>query len=129
MTTDVMQWVISQGIGAVLAAVMFFIYRQDAKTWAAKQTETATAFMEFGERYSRALADVSSSIAKQALILDRIDKHLAQNHLCPVTQVTTELLRETAEEDGPTATSKHRAIDRLIREALAARVKKEESQR
>jgi hypothetical protein len=62
------------------------------------------------------------------VILDRIESHLRANHLCPVTQVTTELLRDTAEDDGPTAVSKRRAVDRLVREALAARVKHDEKE-
>lgn len=77
MTTDVLQWVITQGIGAVLASVMFLIYRHDSKAWIQRQTETAEAYMAFGERYSKALAEVAAGLVRQAQVLERIERHLS----------------------------------------------------
>lgn len=106
-------WVklLEQGGFALLAAVMFFVYRKDAKEWAMKQSETATAFMGFGERTSAALTLVTETQRQQSEVLAQIELHLRENHLCPVTQVTTEMLRAAGAGDAPG----RRRIDHILR--------------
>lgn len=115
MTSEsVMLELIKQGGFALLSAVMFLLYRHDSKAWAAKQTETASAYMAFGAETARALTQVSEAIRQQSQVLETIQHNLARNHLCPVTQVSTELLREAAQapEGG------RRRVDALLRQAL-----------
>lgn len=77
MESTFIQWVVQQGIGVAFAAVMFYIYRKDSITWAQKQSETASAFMAFGEKYAAAATLQATSLARQAEILDRIERHLS----------------------------------------------------
>lgn len=71
------QWFVQQGIGFALAAFIFFLYRKDSITWANKQTETAQAFMAFGEKYAVAATQQANAMLRQSEILDRIERHLA----------------------------------------------------
>jgi hypothetical protein len=105
---------IKQGGFAVLCGAMFLVYRHDAKGWAQKQTETAQAFMSFGERTATALTQVSEAMRQQAVVLTQIERHLNANHLCPVTEVTSEMLRDENASDGPA----RRRVDALLRDAL-----------
>ena len=114
MTEGFIQELIKQGGFAVLCGAMFLVYRHDAKQWAAKQTESAQAFMSFGERTATALTQVSETMRRQGEILSRIEQHLSDNHLCPVTQITTEMLRQAGEPDAP----QRRRVDALMRDAL-----------
>lgn len=114
MTESFIAELIKQGGFAVLCGAMFLIYRHDSKAWAAKQTESAQAFMSFGERTATALTQVSEVLRRQGEILARIESHLNDNRLCPVTQITTEMLRASGEDDTPS----RRRMDNLIRDAL-----------
>ena len=78
MTESVFIEILKQGGFATLAGVMFFVYRADAKSWASKQSETASAFMGFGERTATALTQVSEALRLQSHVLERIEAHLRQ---------------------------------------------------
>lgn len=114
MTDSVLIELVKQGGFALLCGVMFWVYRQDSKGWAIKQSQTAEAFMSFGERTAASLTKVADGLQRQSVILDRIEQNLNANHLCPVTQVSTEMLREGMEspEGG------RRRIDVILRAAL-----------
>lgn len=113
MTEQIIVEIVKQGGFACLCGAMFVFYRKDAKAWAEKQSQTAEAFMAFGERTSASLTQVSEVLRRQGEILSHIEQHLSDNHLCPVTQITTEMLRH-AGEDGP----QRRRVDVLLRDAL-----------
>lgn len=70
------QWLIQQGIGAVLAFGMFLIYRKDAKDGIKSANETAYAYMQFGQQQAASLADVANGLARQAAVLERIEQRL-----------------------------------------------------
>lgn len=114
MTEGFIAELIKQGGFAVLCGAMFLVYRHDAKQWAAKQTESAAAFMSFGERTAQSLTQVSEVLRRQGEILSSIERHLSDNHLCPVTQITTEMLRTSSDGDVP----QRRRVDTLLRSAL-----------
>lgn len=112
------QWVTSQGIGAVLAFVMFMVYRKDAKdnalaiktlseAYARQQTESATAWMAFGQEQGALMARIAGA-------LERIEERQESNAVCPVTQVTSEWLRDATREDAP----QRRRADVLMRQAM-----------
>jgi len=105
---------LKQGGFALLCGAMFLVYRHDSKSWAAKQTETAEAYMKFGEKTATALTQVSEAMRQQSTVLAQIERHLNDNHLCPVTQVSTEMLRDTNGADEPA----RRRVDALLRDAL-----------
>lgn len=113
MSESLLVELVKQGGFALLCAAMFWLYRHDSKAWAAKQTETAAAFMGFGERTATALTQVSEALRRQSAVLERIEAHLGENHMCPVTQVTTELLRESRTDEGG-----RRRMDGIMRAAL-----------
>ncbi len=73
---NVVQWLVQQGIGVAFAAAMFYVYRKDSMAWAQKQSESAQAFMAFGERYATAATTQALALARQADILDRIERKL-----------------------------------------------------
>ena len=77
MENSQVQWMLQQGIGVAFAAAMFFIYRKDSMLWAQKQSETAAAFMAFGEKYAAAATAQSMALQRQAEILDRIERQMA----------------------------------------------------
>lgn len=118
MSESVVVELVKQGGFALLCGAMFLLYRHDSKGWAAKQTETASAFMAFGERTAESLTRVSEALRRQSQVLERIESHLGENHLCPVTQVTTELLREARVDEGG-----RRRLDSLMRTALGRAVR------
>lgn len=111
------QWAIGQGIGAVLALVMFLVYRADAKANAEKFREDAkahaeriakseSAWMEFGMQQG-------ALMTRTVAALERIETRLEGPTLCPVTQVTGEILREQA-----AGAPQRRRIDEVMRTAL-----------
>lgn len=114
MTEQLLIELVKQGGFAILCGVMFYVYRHDSKGWAQKQSETAQAFMAFGERTATALTQVSEAIRQQSTVLVQIDRNLNDNHLCPITQVSTEMLRDTTASDEPA----RRRVDALLRDAL-----------
>lgn len=116
MTENIVVELVKQGGFAILCAVMFWVYRSDSRGWAQKQHETAAAYMAFGERTATALTGVSEVMRQQSGVLERIETHLRANHLCPVTQVTTEMMRDVVREDGP----HRRRIDEVLRAAYDA---------
>lgn len=116
MTVDTLiAALVQQGGFAVLAGVILFFYRKDAKEWIKSQEQTAEAFMSFGEKTATALTQVTETLRLQAVVLQGIDASLRENHLCPVTQVSTELLRQEMRE--PPAPGRRRA-DALVRTAI-----------
>lgn len=78
MTESVFVEILKQGGFAALAGLMFFVYRADSKAWAQKQSETAAAFMGFGERTATALTQVSEALRMQSQVLERIERHLSK---------------------------------------------------
>lgn len=60
-----------------MAAVVFWLYRKDSLAWAQKQSETASAFMAFGEKYAAAATQQAAAMARQAEILDRIERQFS----------------------------------------------------
>ena len=108
---------VRQGGFAILCGVMFWVYRRDSMVWAVKQSETASAFMAFGERTATSLTSVSEALRQQSDVLRTLERHLAANHLCPVTQVTTELLRDRAQG----GLHVHERLEDVVRSALKAR--------
>lgn len=96
MSESVLVEVIKQGGFAVLCGAMFLFYRNDSKAWAQKQSETAAAFMQFGERAATALTQVGEGLRQQSLILEEIERHLTRSRMCPLSSVTTALMREAA---------------------------------
>jgi hypothetical protein len=77
MSVEMFQWAVTQGVGVAFAALMFWVYRKDSLAWAQKQSETATAFMQFGERYAEAATRQAMALDRQAAVLDRIERHLS----------------------------------------------------
>lgn len=114
MTEGFIQELLKQGGFALLCGAMFMVYRHDAKSWAAKQSETATAYMAFGEKTAIALTQVSEALRQQAAVLTQIERHLNANHLCPVTEITSEMLRNMTGDDE----ASRRRVDGLLRNAL-----------
>lgn len=125
MTTEqIVQWAVSQGIGAVLALVMFLVYRADSKThtsaikalaeqYAVRQTESATAWMAFGKEQGSLMVRITSAI-------ERIEERLDTVSSCPVTHVTTTTLTAAAERGLSTAGRETlaRAIPEAVRSAI-----------
>lgn len=96
MTPDVVQWVVSQGIGAVLAAVMFLVYRKDSKEhvaaikaladkYALQQSESAATWMAHGK-------ELGELMARTAGALERIEERLDATTMCPVSRVGSDVL-------------------------------------
>lgn len=108
--------VLKQGGFALLSAAMFLVYRNDSKAWSAKQSETVSALMEYSARTSTTLTQIGETQAALTGILSRIEGHLDRNHLCPVTQVSSELLRDLGSTPG------RREVSRVVRDALASAV-------
>lgn len=92
MTESFLIEIVKQGGFAILAGVMFLLYRKDAKQWAVKQSESASAFMTFGSNTATALTLVSETMRQQSTILSRIEERLAESHLCPMTQADARTL-------------------------------------
>lgn len=117
MTPDLVQWVVGQGVGAVLALVMFLIWRKDSKQnatdikvlaekYAFQQAESAAAWMAHGK-------ELGQLMARTAGALERIEARMESTTTCPVTHVTAEMLRESATApDGG-----RRRMDVLMRQA------------
>ena len=114
MSETLLVELVRQGGFAILCGVMFWVYRRDSMAWAVKQTETASAFMAFGERTATSLTSVSEAMRQQSDVLRTLERHLSANHLCPVTQVSTELLRDVGRGDNR---SQHR-LEELVRQAV-----------
>lgn len=103
MTESFWMEVLKQGGFAILAGVMFFVYRQDASRWAAKsaetaqtyaagqaasaqayahkQAESAQAFMAFGSETATSLTQVAETMRGMMGVLARIDERLASSQL------------------------------------------------
>ena len=116
MTENLIVELVRQGGFAILCAVMFWVYRSDSRTWAVKQSESASAFMAFGERTAESMTRLSETLRQQSEVLRQIEEQLSRNHMCPVTQVTSEMLRETVRGDGP----QRRRVDAILRAASGA---------
>ncbi|MBK9497050.1 MAG: hypothetical protein IPO08_21565 [Xanthomonadales bacterium] len=116
MTEAMAVEVIKQGGFAVACLVMFLLYRSDSKGWQQKQSETVSALMGLSERTSTTLTKLGETQASLTLILARIETHLDRNHLCPVTQVSSELLRDVGSVPG------RRNVDRVVRDAISSAV-------
>ena len=108
--------IIKQGGFALLSAAMFVIYRNDSRAWASKQAETVSALMDYSAKTSATLTQIGQTQAALTTILGRIEAHLDKNHLCPVTQVSSELLRDAGGVPG------RRQIDRVVRDAISSAV-------
>ena len=116
MTEQVLIEVIKQGGFALLSAGMFVTYRMDSTRWAQKQEETVAALMEFSRATATTLTRIDETQRSLVGILARIEGHLSSNHLCPVTQVSSELLRDVNSTPG------RRQVDRVVRDAVASAV-------
>ena len=114
MTESFLTRLLEQGGFALLCAALIWIYRHDSKAWAARQSETAAAYMAFGEKTATILTQVAETLRQQSVVLGRIDEHLDRNHLCPVTQVSSELLRDAADA-GPA----RRKVEQMLSTAIA----------
>lgn len=114
MTDSLLVELVKQGGFALLCGVMFWVYRRDSMAWAMKQSETASAFMAFGERTATSLTQVSEAMRQQSEVLRTLERHLNSNHLCPITQVSTELLRENLAGAAHT----HHRLDDVVRAAV-----------
>lgn len=116
VTESVVIEMVKQGGFAVACLVIFLLYRSDSKGWQQKQGETVSALMGLSERTSTTLTRLGETQASLTLILSRIETHLDRNHLCPVTQVSSELLRDVGSVPG------RRSVDRVVRDALSSAV-------
>lgn len=112
MNDSLLLALVKEGGFALLSAVMFLLYRHDAKAWIAKQNEQASAYMEFGERTAKALTQVSECMRHQSDVLARIEQHLTDSHMCPVTQLTTEIMR------GPRGSQAKATMMRTVKQAI-----------
>jgi hypothetical protein len=106
-----LEWILQQGGLLTVCGMLIWLLREQGK----RTQQTADAYMQFGAQYAEALTRVSESLTRQGHILDRIEQNLAANHLCPVTQVSTELLREAADSPG----GGRRKVDTILRKAMA----------
>jgi hypothetical protein len=91
--------------------MLVWLLREQGK----RTQQTADAYMQFGAQYAEALTKVAEGLNRQGHILDRIEQNLSANHLCPVTQVSSELLREAADSPG----GGRRKVDTILRKAIA----------
>lgn len=127
MTESFLVELVKQGGFALLAGVMFLVYRHDAKVakddlrkvaeeYAKKQAESATAWMTFGQAQGALMERLTGAI-------ERIEHRLDESTMCPVTSVTNEALRE-AMRDGH-AHSDRRRIDRVVAHAVRSAIRGE----
>jgi hypothetical protein len=112
-----LEWILQQGGLLTVCGMLVWLLREQGK----RTQQTADAYMRFGAEYAEALTKVTEGLARQGVILDHIEQHLRANHLCPVTQVTSEMLREGMEApDGG-----RRRVDAILRAAVKDAVKDE----
>lgn len=81
MTEQMVQWVTQQGLGAVLALVMFLIYRKDTQAHLAQVGQTVEAYMRFAQELGSAMTRSAEALARQGLILERLEQALNSHHL------------------------------------------------
>jgi len=116
VTETVLIEVLKQGGFALLSAGMFVVYRQDSRGWAQRQEETVAALMALSRTTAETLTRIDETQRSLVGILARIEGHWDKNHICPVTQVSSELLRDVNSTPG------RRQVDRVVRDAVASAV-------
>lgn len=119
MTESFLVELLKQGGFALLSGFIFWMYRKDAAVWAVKQTETAAAFMAFGERTAAALTLVSETMRQQSTVLERVEARLHESQICPISNITTEMFRSSIESPGRRKSDA--AIEKMVERAENAR--------
>ncbi len=131
MTPDIVQWVVSQGIGAVLALVMFLVYRKDsrahaenlrvlAEKYAVEQASSAKTWMESGK-------ELGQLMARTAGALERIEERLDATETCPVSHVTGSVLKQAGERglSAVAAGQVGAAIEDAVREVVVSQASRQ----
>jgi len=134
VTEQILIELIKQGGFALLAGIIFFVYRADQKANAKalldaherqlkqiaeisqRQTESATAWMQFGKEQGALMERIAST-------LERIETKQAETTTCPVTQVTTEALREAVSSGRPVPGRPR--VDHIVAQAVRAAIRSE----
>jgi len=120
MESEILRWLINQGVAVVAFAAMFYIYRQDAQRNLTRLEASAKTYMEWGERQGAMLTRNNDHLDKMAALLANIERQLHANGVCPVSQVSRDMLERAARagEDAPSRTEIERRLARGIRQAL-----------
>ena len=100
MTASFLVELLKQGGFALLSGFMFWLYRKDSLEKARELKDSAAAYMAFGERTAQALTLVSEAMRQQSNILQQIDARLHDSYVCPITNITSEMLRQSSESPG-----------------------------
>ena len=77
MDTETVKWVMSQGIGAVLAAVLFWVYRKDVHT-ALNSWQSQTKIL------TDLVRDVTAALQANTSAIEAMERTLP--HACPMAE-------------------------------------------
>lgn len=91
MELKVIEWIAQQGLGAVLAFVMFIIYRNDSKENTKRLSESAATWMAYGK-------EQGTQLERVGVLLEQIEKHMSAVSFCPVSKVSSEMIHKLVQK-------------------------------
>lgn len=119
MDATTLKWIISQGIGAVLAFAMFIYHSKVAQSWAERAEKDAEGYMKFGEKYAESLTKITDILSQQQALLDAISSNMTHTSYCPVSQLSNEVIKDLRGYGRDVPRSKiEAAVVKAIRETL-----------